>query len=70
MKKDKAMDSDAVAATLAAERQAAEQQDDGVLGSILGLLGGAAQPAPAQEQSSTGGILGMLGGLFGGKKNK
>ena len=70
MKKDKAMDSDAVAATLATERQAAEQQDDGVLGSILGLLGGAAQPAPAQEQSSTGGILGMLGGLFGGKKNK
>ena len=70
MKKDKAMDSDAVAATLAAERQAAEQQDDGVLGSILGLLGGAAQPAPAQEQSSTGGILGKLGGLFGGKKNK
>ena len=70
MKKDKAMDSDAVAAALTAERQAAEQQDDGVLGSILGMLGGAGQPAPAQEQSSSGGLLSMLGGLFGGKKNK
>jgi hypothetical protein len=70
MKKDNAMDSDAVAATLAAESQAAEQQDDGVLGSILGMLGGAVQPAPTQEKSSSGGILGVLGGLFGGKKNK
>ena len=65
MKKDKAMDSQAVAATLAAERQQAEQQDDGVLGSILGLLGGAVQPEPqAQQQSSGGGILGAIGGLF------
>ena len=67
MKKDQAMDSEAVAAALAAERQQAEQQDDGMLGSILGLLGGAAQPKPPQ-QSSGGGILGVLGGLFGKKK--
>jgi hypothetical protein len=68
MKKDQAMDSEAVAATLAAERQQAEQQDDGILGSILGLLGGAAQPEP-QQQSSGGGLLGALGGLFGKKKS-
>ena len=69
MKKDKQMDSEAVAATLAAERQVAEQQDDGVLGSILGLLGGAAQPAPQQQSSSGGGILGAIGGLFKKKGN-
>ena len=69
MKKDKQMDSEAVAATLAAERQQAEQQDDGVLGSILGLLGGAAQPAPQQQSSSGGGILGAIGGLFKKKGN-
>lgn len=68
MKRDKQMDSQAVAQTLAAERRQAEQQDDGVLGSILGMLGGiggggGAQPAP-QQQSSGGGLLGVLGGLF------
>ena len=68
MKQDKAMDSEAVAATLAAERQQAEQQDDGMLGSILGLLAGATQPEP-QQQSSGGGLLGVLGGLFGKKKS-
>jgi hypothetical protein len=66
MKKDKELDSGAIAATLAAEKAEAEKQDDGLLGSLLGMLGGAAAPA---QKSSAGGLLGMLGGLFGGKKN-
>lgn len=68
MKRDKQMDSQAVAQTLATERQQAEQQDDGVLGSILGVLGGMTQQAPQQQRSSGGGLLGALGGLFGKKK--
>jgi hypothetical protein len=66
MKKENNLDADAVATTLATERQQAEAQDDGLLGSLLGMLGGGGQP---QQQSSGGGLLGMLGGLFGGKKN-
>jgi len=70
MKVDKKMDASAVAATLATERTAAEQGDQGaVLSSVLGLLGGMSQPTtPAASSSGGGGILGMLGGLFGKKK--
>ena len=67
MKKEKELDSGAIAAALSAEKAEAEKQDDGLLGSLLGMLGGGAA-APAQK-SSSGGLLGMLGGLFGGKKN-
>lgn len=72
MKKDKGMDAQAVASTLATERAEAEQQDDGMLGSILGSLGsmgGAPQPAPQPQPQSSGGLLGMLGGLFKRKGN-
>jgi len=69
MKRDNDMDAPAVASTLATERQQAEAQDDGMLGSILGMLGGLGGGGQPQQQRS-GGLLGMLGGLFGGKKNR
>ena len=62
MKRENDLDADKVATTLQQERQQAEAQDDGVLGSLLGMLGGATQPQQPQQQSS--GLLGMLGGLF------
>ena len=60
LKRDNKMDADTVATTLQQERQQAEAQDDGLLGSLLGMLGGMAQP----QQSRGGGLLGALGGLF------
>ncbi len=60
LKRDNDMDAETVASTLQHERRQAEAQDDGMLGSLLGMLGGAAQ----HQQASGGGLLGALGGLF------
>ena len=68
MKKDQGMNAEQVATTLRTERQQAEaKDDDNVLGSILGMLGGLGgqeQAASQSTQKSGGGLLGMLTGLF------
>lgn len=66
MKKDKKMDATKVATTLARETRAAQKKDkNDILGSVLGMLGGA--PA-AGGGNPLGDLLGSLGGLFGRKK--
>ncbi|MBI5156971.1 MAG: DUF937 domain-containing protein [Acidimicrobiia bacterium] len=66
MKKDKKMDAAKVASTLARETKAAQKKDkNDILGSVLGMLGGA--PA-ASGGNPLGDLLGSLGGLFGKKK--
>jgi hypothetical protein len=73
-KKENQMSADQVAADLAAERAEAEKKDDNnLLGSVLGMLGGmsaptAPEPAASSGGGGLGGILGALGGLFGKKK--
>lgn len=67
LKKDNDLDASQVATTLQTERQKAEQEDDGLLGSVFGMLGGLGGGGSAQsatQEQSGGGLLGMLGGLF------
>jgi hypothetical protein len=69
MKKDKGLDADGVASTLATERTQIEKADNGIdLGSVLGMVGGLTGGGSSDGGGGGGGLLGMLGGLFGGKK--
>lgn len=64
MKKDKKLDADAVATTLAKEQATVVKKDkNDLLGSVLGMLGGSA-PAGGGDSGLLGGLLGAVGGLF------
>jgi len=54
-----------LAGMLAGERRELEQQDDGLLGNVLGMLGGGGGGGGAAS-SSGGGLLSKIPGLLGG----
>jgi hypothetical protein len=67
MKKDKKLDAPALATTLAKEQRTVAKKDkNDLLGSVMGLLGGAAS-SPAGK-GLLGSLMGAAGGLFGKKK--
>lgn len=76
-KKDEGLDAAAVAESLAVDRAEAEKKDDGLLGTVMGMLGGLGGSSGGgggsgadggSRSNPLGGILGALGGLFGKKK--
>jgi hypothetical protein len=68
-KREEGLSATDLAGMLAGERRQLEEKDDGLLGSVLGMLGGAGGGGGATAAPSSGGgllskVTGMLGGLF------
>ncbi|HSM01602.1 MAG TPA: DUF937 domain-containing protein [Acidimicrobiia bacterium] len=71
-KKEENLDASQMATTLAEERAAAAEKDDGgILDTVMGALGGltgSGQSSGGGSKGGLGGLLNAIGGLFGGKK--